>query len=110
MTSSTGKKFVAIRAQGALRADVPVECLPGDAEVATKVGDLGLVLAHGGHGQAQLGAGHLVGTATLAAARPSRGQAGAGALADELALELGECGEDAGPSLPAAVVVSIVAP
>ena len=29
-----GKKFVAIRAQGALRADVPVECLPGDAEVA----------------------------------------------------------------------------
>ena len=42
-----------------------------------------------------LAGGHLVGPATLAAARPGRGQAGAGALDDELALELGQGGEDA---------------
>src|SRR5437763_7672792 len=49
-------------------SDMPVEGLPGDAELAAQVADVGLLIGHGGAGEAKLGRGHLVGPTALAAA------------------------------------------
>ncbi len=51
--------------------------------------------AHRGHRQPQLGGGHLERPAPFLPARARRGQAGDRALGDQLALELGQRGEDA---------------
>ena len=72
-----------------------VEGLAGDAESGAQLADPGLALAHGGLGEAQLGRGHLVRPPPPAATRARGGQAGPGALADQLALELGQRREDA---------------
>ena len=73
---------------------MPVQSLSRDAEFLAQVADLGFGVPHCRHRQAQLGGRHLERPAAFPAARPRRGQARYGALSDQLALELGQRGED----------------
>jgi len=84
-----------VLAQGAVWADVTVEGLPADAELAAERRDLGLGLAHGDLGQPQLGCRHLERRTAVAAAGAGCGDAGLRALDDQGALELGQRCEDA---------------
>lgn len=74
---------------------MPVQGLSRDAELLAQVADLSFSLPHCRHRQAQLGGGHLERPTTFPTARPRRGQARYCALCDQLALEFGQCGEDA---------------
>lgn len=81
--------------EGDLGVDVALERLSGDAELGTQLRDLRLRLAHGGLGQAELGACHFEGSAAVAPAGPGGLQVGHRALDDELTLELRQGREDA---------------
>lgn len=67
-----------------------VESLPGDAELGTEVPNGGVGLAHGGHGEADLGGGHLERPPTGATAGTGGNQAGGGALGDQFTFELSQ--------------------
>ena len=73
---------------------MPVECLPGDAQLIAEPPDLRLRLPHCGHRQPQFCRRHFEGPPAFAPARPGRGEPGQGALGDQLALEFGERRKD----------------
>jgi len=73
---------------------MPVECLPGDAQLFTQITHLGFRLPHGRHSQAQLGSRHLERSATFPATRTRRSQPSERPLGNQLSLELGQCRED----------------
>lgn len=72
-----------------------IQGLSCNAKFLAQIADLGFWLSHRRHSQPQLGRRHLERSAALPAACPRRRQARHRALCDQLALELGECGEDA---------------
>jgi len=74
---------------------VPIERLPRDPQLFSERADARIALAHARHGKPELRRCHLRLASADATARAGGGEAGAGALGDELALELGEGGEDA---------------
>lgn len=73
---------------------MPVEGLAGDPEFLAQGCNVGLGLAHRGHGQAHLRRGHLKRTTPLAPAGPGGFQAGLRPLGDQLPLKFGQCGKD----------------
>ena len=82
-------------AQLPLGRKVPVQGLPRDTEFLAEVADLGFRLPHRRYRQPQLGRRHLEGPPAFPSACPRRGQTRHGALGDQLALELGQRGENA---------------
>ena len=74
---------------------MPIERLPGDPELFAKRADIRLTLSHARHGEPELRRRHLRLAASDPPARASGCKSGSCALYDELALELGERGEDA---------------
>jgi hypothetical protein len=83
------EQFLAVGPQCPLWRDVPVERLAGYAELLAELADLGLGLAHRRHREPELGSGHLVGPAAVAAPGARGGHSRAGAFDDQLTLELG---------------------
>lgn len=74
---------------------MPIQGLPGNPEFLAQIADLGFRLPHSRHGQAQLGRRHLERPPAFPSACPCRRQTGNCAFGDQLALELGQCCEDA---------------
>ena len=74
---------------------MPVQGLPSNSEFLAQIANLGFRLTHRRHCQAQLGRRHLERPTAFAAACPCRRQTRHGALGNQLALELGQCREDA---------------
>jgi hypothetical protein len=74
---------------------VGVERAGGDAELLGHIGCGVAPVGHHRHGRAQLRASHQPWPATRTTAGAGRGETGHGALAEEVALELGQGGEDA---------------
>jgi hypothetical protein len=74
---------------------VPIQCLTADAKLFAQIGNDGTSLAHSGLRETHLGWRHLRLAPAVAPARAGGGEAGDRALPDQLALELGERGEDA---------------
>lgn len=73
---------------------MPVERLTANSKLLAKVGNNRASLAHGGLSEPHLRRRHLRFASAIATTRASRGEARDRALADQLALELGERGED----------------
>ena len=88
------QEFLAVGPQYPRGRNVAVEGLPGDADLLAQGPNLRFLVPHGGHGEAELGQGHFVRPAAGAPAGAGSGQRCLGALGDELAFELGQCGED----------------
>jgi hypothetical protein len=76
-----------------------VECLSGHAKLHAQIYHLRLRLAHGRLGQAHPGGRHFIRAAAVASTGPRGGKPGPGALDDQRALELGQCCEDAEPTI-----------
>ena len=95
------RQLLPVRPQLALRADVPVEGLPGDARFAAQRADARFRPAHRRLGRSRLGRRHRAGPPAAAAPRPRRGQTGFDALHDQIALELRQGGERAEDRLAA---------
>jgi hypothetical protein len=74
--------------------DVAIEGDGLDPEFGTELGDGSVTVGHGGLSKADLGLGQGEPAPALAAASACRRQTGNGALADQLAFELGEGSED----------------
>ncbi len=72
---------------------MPIQGLPRDAKFLAQVADLGLWLTHCRHRQPQLGGGHLERPAAFPPRAPRLGRQSC--ARDQLALELGQGGEDA---------------
>jgi len=66
---------------------MPVQGLPGDAQLLAQIADLGFGLPHRGHGQAPLGGGHLERLPAFPPAGTRLGQSGTRPLRDKLPLE-----------------------
>ena len=94
------EELFAVGAQFPGGRDVPVEGLAGDAQFGAEAADLGVGLAHGGHGEPELGRGHLVGPSAVASPGAGGGEAGEGAFGDQFAFEFGQGGEDPEDELP----------
>jgi len=103
---ASGEKFEPVGAEFSGWGDVPVEGLAGDAEFGAEVADLGVGLAHGGSGQAELGRGHLEGPAASAAASTGGGQTADGAFGDEFAFDSASDPNTWNTNRPPGVVVS----
>ena len=71
-----------------------VQRLPGDPEFLAEGADFGLLLTHGGHGQADLGRRHLERAPAGPAARTCRGKTGDSAFSNKCSLELRQGSED----------------
>ena len=74
---------------------MPIERLPSDPQLFAERADARIALAHARHREPEFRRRHLRLASADASARAGGGEAGARALGDEFALELGERGEDA---------------
>lgn len=72
-----------------------VEGLPADAEFFAEFADVGFLVPHGGHGQADLGRSHFERASAVSPSSACCGEARDGAFGDECSFEFGEGGEDA---------------
>jgi len=86
---------LSIRPQRPVGRDMPIERLSGDPELFAQRADVRLAFAHARHREPELRCRHLWLAASDASARAGGRKPGSRALHDKLALELGECGEDA---------------
>jgi len=77
-----------------LWADVSVEGDALDPQFLAQIGNGSVTLRHGGLCEAHLSFGKGEFPPALAAARPCGGETGHGAFPDQIALELGQSGED----------------
>ena len=71
---------------------MPIKGLSGDAQFDAQLADLRFRLPHRGHCQTELGGGHCVGPAAVAASGTGGGHACLRPLDDQLPLELGQGG------------------
>ena len=73
--SASDRAAFAIWPELAFRRDVPIERLPGDAQLRAQLAHLGAGLAHGGLCQAKLGRGHFVRASAVAVPGVGGGEA-----------------------------------
>jgi hypothetical protein len=90
----------AVLTRRAIRRDVPVERLPGNAEFGAQVSHLRFLLPHGSHGQAHLWRRHFEGRTAFSSAGAGRSQPGSGSLGNQVSFKLCERSEDAEHELP----------
>jgi len=101
------ESFLAIHTERPIWRDVPIERLPRDPELFAERADARITLSHTRHREPQLRGRHLRLAPADAPARTGGREAGARALGDELALELGERGEDAEDELAGGITVTL---
>jgi hypothetical protein len=90
----SGEHPRAVRSCFTIRRDVPVESLPGDPELLAELADLRVWLAHRGHREPHLRGRHRKRPAPGPSSSARRGEAGDRPLRDQLAVKLGEGGEN----------------
>ena len=93
--ASGAEQLAGARLRLPLAVHVGVQRADGDAELLGDVGGGVAAFGHHRHGRAQLGAGHQPRPSAGPPARAGRGEAGHRALQNQVALELGQGGEDA---------------
>ena len=88
-------------AQIAVGIEIAVKRHWFDAEFPAKVRNAGVAVSHGGLGETDLVLGQLEFAPAVATTRPGGGEAGHGALADQISFEFRQGGEDPENQFPA---------